>query len=57
MNKNDVEIRTKQIARDICKDNKICTCLYRDGSCTSIMSIAKRLAEQGYRKPENRNVK
>ena len=41
----------KQIARDICKDNKICTCNEKDGHCVSVMTIAERLAKQGYKPP------
>lgn len=41
----------KQIARDICKDNKICTCNEKDGHCISVMLIAERLAKQGYEPP------
>ena len=42
----------KQIARDICKDNKICTCKEKDGHCMSIRVIAERLAKQGYKPPQ-----
>ena len=41
----------EQIARDICRDNKICTCIVKDGHCASIIAIAKRLAKQGYIPP------
>lgn len=40
-----------QIARDICRYNKICTCVEKDGHCASIIAIAKRLAKQGYIPP------
>lgn len=51
----DVETKAKQIARDICKGNTICTCQNKDGHCASIMAIAKRLAEQGYTKQKRGN--
>lgn len=41
----------KQIARDICRDNKICTCKEKDGHCVSVIIIAENLAKQGYRPP------
>ena len=44
----------KQIARDICKDNKICTCNEKDGHCISVMTIAERLAKQGYKPPRTK---
>lgn len=47
---------TEQIAKDICKDNKICTCNDKDGHCTSVMVIAERLAEQGYKPPQAHNT-
>lgn len=42
----------KQIARDICRENKVCTCVEKDGHCVSIISIAERLAKQGYKPPQ-----
>lgn len=42
--------RTQEIARDICQGNTICTCNTKDGHCASIQCIARRLAEQGYKK-------
>ena len=42
----------KQIARDICRGNKICTCIEKDGHCISVMSIAERLVKQGYKPPK-----
>lgn len=42
----------RQIARDICKGNTICTCREKDGHCVSVMSIAERLAKQGYKPPK-----
>ena len=44
----------KQIARDICRGNKICTCTEKDGHCASIMAIAERLADQGYKPPQKK---
>lgn len=52
MKKRSREDIVIQIGRDICRDNKICTCSNRDGSCISIRTIAYRLAEQGYVPPK-----
>lgn len=47
----DYEKIVEQIAKDICKENKICTCKEKDGHCMSIITIAKRLAKLGYKPP------
>lgn len=46
----EMDQRTQEIAKDICKGNTICTCTDKDGHCASIQCIARRLAEQGYRR-------
>ena len=47
----DYEKIVEQIAKDICKENTICTCKEKDGHCMSIITIAKRLAKLGYKPP------
>lgn len=53
--KND-EKEIQNIAEDICRGNTICTCSNKDGHCASIQAIAKRLYEQGYKRPESKHV-
>lgn len=46
--KNNIE---EQIAKDICKGNNECSCTEKDGHCWTVLSVARRLAEQGYIPP------